>query len=371
MSSRINQIVLKVAERCNLNCTYCYVYNHVDKSYLQRPKFMSAAIYEHVLQRMREHCDRHLHRMSISFHGGEPTLVGAQQFDRFAGRAREVLGRRLDGISIQTNATLIDYDWAEAFARHKVQIGVSLDGPAAVHDALRVDGRGRGSHEAVLRGIAILQNAGLELFILTVISPGQSGLDIYRYLRDLGIRAMDFLLPDVSHDSKAQWYGAFGPTPIADYLLPIFDTWMEEDNPDVTIRLFDDLLRLLMGGRGQTDALGNASMGYLVVETDGAIEALDSLRVCEGSLQRSGLNVRTQGFDDLDQGSPLVRQFIAETMPLAPVCRRCPERRVCGGGHLPHRHARANGFDNPSVWCADLLKLIRHARRVVASRRAA
>src|SRR5207244_3633142 len=125
---------------------------------------------------------------------------------------------------------------------------------------------------------------------------------------------------------------------------------------------FSDLLRLLMGGQPETDAFGNGKMSYVVIETDGSIEALDTLRVCEDGIAKSGLNVLHNGLDDLRFGRPLLYQAIYKGFPLAPVCNRCVERDICAGGYLPHRYARANGFANPSVWCADILKLLRHIR---------
>ena len=77
------------------------------------------------------------------------------------------------------------------------------------------------------------------------------------------------------------------------------------------------------------------------------------------------------GFDDLDQGVPLVHQLVYQGMPLAPICQKCHEQDVCGGGYLPHRYARATGFNNPSVWCADILKLLAYIRHSVATDHAA
>src|SRR5262249_3482895 len=155
---------------------------------------------------------------------------------------------------------------------------------------------------------------------------------VYRYFRRLGIRHMDFLLPDVSHDHKERLYGRFGPSPVARYLVPIFDAWFDEDDPEVRVRLFTGLLRLLLGGAGETDQFGNPLMGYLIVETDGAIEALDALRVCEHGMAASGLNVLRQGLDDLHLAMPLVYRAVHEGLPLAATCTACPERCVCGGG---------------------------------------
>jgi uncharacterized protein len=364
----ISSIILKVAAPCNLKCTYCYVYNHEDRSYRSRPRYIGDDVFDATLAAISRYCERRgQHSMRVTFHGGEPTLIGPARFGELATRAAAVLGRRLASLSIQTNGTLIDDAWVEVLQRHNTHVGVSLDGPPGIHDAARVTHAGRGSYRAAIAGLKQLQVAGLDPVVLCVINPGVSGRRVYRHFRKLGVRHMDFLLPDVSHDSKARFYGEFGPTPVADYLIPIFDAWIEEDDPAIFIRVFWGLLRQLFGGHEETDAFGNPRMSYLVVETDGSIEALDALRVCESGLGKSGLNVLRSDFDDLRLGLPLVHQAVHEGFPLASQCRSCPERKVCGGGYLPHRYARANGFDNPSVWCADILKLLGHLRAYLAA----
>ncbi|MDQ4070521.1 MAG: radical SAM protein [Actinomycetota bacterium] len=347
--------------RCNLNCSYCYIYNHEDTSYLRRPRFISDEVVHAAIGRMRDYCERRPgHAMSLVFHGGEPTLMPPARFDRIAGYVRDEFGSALAGMSIQTNATLIDDRWIDIFSRHGLSVGVSLDGPREVHDAVRVDHANRGSYDATMAGIRRLQGAGIEPRILCVINPGSSGLDVYRHFRDEGIRWMSFLLPDVSHDHKRDWYGGFEPTPVARYLIPIFDEWFRADEPEIVIANFWDLLRRLMGGPGLVDCFGNPLMSYLVVETDGSIEALDALRVCDEGIANSGLNVLDHGFDDLASGARLVHQAVHEGFPLCAKCLQCEFVDVCGGGYLPHRYSRARSFDNPSVWCEDILILLRH-----------
>lgn len=364
MSKKIHSIILKLASRCNLNCSYCYIYNHEDRSYQDQPRFIGNEVFEATLGAMRDYCEKHApHQMSLIFHGGEPTLIGVQRFDALAGQARQVLGEQLRQMSIQTNATLLDEQWIDAFRKHGVRVSISLDGPPAIHDAVRVDHKGKGSHAATLAGLLRLQEAGLNPNVLCVINPGQSGLETYRHFRSLGITRMDFLLPDVSHDNKQRFYGKYGPTPVANYLLPILNEWLDQDDPHIKIRLFWGLFSMLLGGTGLTDMFGNPSMSYLIVETNGSIEALDALRVCDKNIAKSGLNVLSDGFDDLERGMPLVHQAIHRGFPLPTACQVCPEREICGGGYLPHRYSRLNQFDNPSVWCADILKLLSHMRR--------
>lgn len=179
---------------------------------------------------------------------------------------------------------------------------------------------------------------------------------------------MNFLMPDVSHDNKARLYSHYGTTPLADYLIPVFDDWFDEDDPGVRVTMFWELIGMIRGGPPQTDGFGNPLMNYLIIETDGTIHGNDVLRVCDEGISESGLNVFQHGFDDLYLGSPLVHQLVHEGIPLSATCQACPDRNVCGGGSLPHRYSRANGFDNPSVWCTDILKLIAHIRQQVAER---
>jgi uncharacterized protein len=362
MTGQINSLVVKIAERCNLNCSYCYMYNHEDKSYLSRPRFMGEEVFSQLLLRIREYCDHHSSKMSIVFHGGEPTLIGAKKMGEMANNARQVLGERLADIGMQTNAILIDEDWIDVVRQQDIRVGVSLDGPAEVHDAVRVDHGGRGSHAATVNGLKLLQQAGLLEGVLCVVNPQHSGPNIYRYFRSIGLQRVNFLLPDVTHESKKRLYGQYSGTPVADYLIPIFDEWFNENNPDVKVGLFWGLISSMMGGGGDTDAFGNPLMSYLIIETDGTIHALDTLRVCEEDIAKSGLNLFEHGFDDLNRGLPLVYHLVNEGIALSKKCQACVEKDVCGGGYLPHRYARANGFDNPSAWCEDILKLLTHIR---------
>jgi uncharacterized protein len=367
MKRRIDHLVVKIAERCNLNCSYCYMYNHEDKSYLRRPRYMSDEIFDSMLERARRYClARPGLRMGIIFHGGEPLLAGRARVQRFVERTRAVLGEMLDGIGLQTNATLIDERWATLLKHMNVKVGVSLDGDAVNHDRYRKDLRGRGSHAAAVRGLERLQSAGALGGVIAVVDPDGDGRATYRYFRSLGVRKMNFLFPDVSHDNKRRLYGQYGSTPIGDFLIQVFDEWYREDDPEIELKVFSSLLSAMLGGKAGTEAFGNPLLSFLVIETDGGIHANDALRVCEEDIGESGLSVVHHDFDDLRIGMPLVYRLAEEGIPLCATCGACPEVYVCGGGNLAHRFSRANGFNNESVWCADILKLIGHMRHSTA-----
>lgn len=96
---------------------------------------------------------------------------------------------------------------------------------------------------------------------------------------------------------------------------------------------------------------------------DGAIEGLDVLGVCGTEVPQTGLNVLANDIVDIADASDLLGSAMFSGTTLPQSCESCPERETCGGGYLPHRHSSASGFDNPSVWCADLLAFFEHVRR--------
>jgi len=359
----VAEYIIKVASRCNLNCSYCYMYNKLDTSWRQRPAVMDAAVFDLTLDRVRRHVTSSSDdQVFLVFHGGEPTLVGPTRFEQFC---RQAYARLADvatvTLGIQTNGTRLTEAWIELFRRYDVQVTISMDGPQDIHDAQRVDHRGRGSHDQIARNLRLLTENGIGFGILCVIPLGADPLRVHRHFLDLGCREVGYLLPAETHETIDAVRARYGPTPCADFLIPVFDDWWFNGTLDVRVREFWTMGRLLLGGLSDLDSLGNPPLEFLVVETDGAISGLDLLRVCEDGLVDTGLNVRTHDFADVADLSPL-HAAIARGVPLPTACRSCVEASTCAGGYLPHRYARATGFDNPSAWCADLLKVFAHIR---------
>jgi uncharacterized protein len=367
MPAQISLLIVKIVQPCNLNCSYCYMYNHADRTFRQRPAFMPHEVFDAMIEKITHYLDAHPGRkMAIVFHGGEPMLFPPRKLDEWL-TSLPVSTRSRLRLGIQTNATIVTDEWIDLLRHHSMRTSVSLDGPPTIHDASRVDHQGRGSYERVVKGLEALIAAQLDPGILCVINPRVSGLEIYKHFRSLGLKRMDFLLPDVSHDLKPKFYSGTGPTPVADYLIPIFDEWFREDDPDIRIRLFRELIRGFMGAPSRTDAFGSTAQDYVVIDSDGTIEANDALKVCyEGAIE-SGLNIRTHGLDEFSRShSPLFRQLLGEGLELCGQCQACPERDMCHGGSVPHRYSTQNQFMNASVWCEDMLKLIRHVRSAIA-----
>ncbi|MFJ5302436.1 FxsB family cyclophane-forming radical SAM/SPASM peptide maturase [Streptomyces sp. NPDC088350] len=363
-----HQFVLKVNGRCNLACSYCYVYEGADSSWRERPNRVSPAVVERTAARIAEHAATHgLTSLQLNLHGGEPLLAGVPNLVAQVDAVREAVRARCGrscavDASVQTNGTLLTERAVDRLADAGVRIGVSLDGGTPWLNRHRRDHAGRSSWAATVAGLTVLRSrpeayAG----ILSVIDPDSDPVEAYTSLTAFEPPSMDLLLP---HANWAFPPTAKGPHPYGDWLVRVFDLWFDAGERAVPVRLFHEIIALLLGVPGRAEAVGNSPVVAVVVDTDGTIEQVDSLKTAYAGAPATGCNVFDHTFDDvLDHPGVVARQL--GTDALAPTCRSCPLAEVCGGGNYAHRYRPVEGFRNPSVYCADLDLLIRHiAHRV-------
>lgn len=166
---------------------------------------------------------------------------------------------------------------------------------------------------------------------------------------------IDFLLPHATWETPPARPDGL-PVAYARWLLRAFDHWEARGRP-VPVRLFDSLLSTLRGGPSLTESLGLAPTDLVVVETDGTLEQADSLKTAHEGAAATGFDVFRHSFDEV-AAHPGIRARQSGLAGVSAECRRCPVVRSCGGGLYAHRYRAANGFDNPSVYCADLRELV-------------
>lgn len=361
-SAPLQVFLLKVAEFCNLNCDYCFMFNMKDFSYLRKPRRMSLDIVRAAAANaVRTAKLQDLSQISFTFHGGEPMIVGREWTGEAIKIIREYESEALDiEIYIQTNGTLVDRDWIDLAKKYRVKFGVSVDGTRESHDKHRVDHKGRGSYDRVVNGIRQLLDGDVLSGTLTVIDPNVSGLDVYYSLRKLGVTYMDFLWPlDYNWDNLPPYFYDPEVTKFADYLIPIFDAWWNECNPEIQIRHFVNMIASLLGYRSRLDAIGAPPVSIVSIDTDGGIEPVDSLRACGDGFTNLELNILNDPIE-MVYTKDLFRTTIRGHDNLCDACKMCPLKHPCGAGYLPHRYKSGHGFRHPSVYCKDLWKLISH-----------
>jgi uncharacterized protein len=358
------QFVLKVHSRCDLACDHCYVYEHADQSWRARPKVISPEAVAKAGVRIAEHArQHHLPEVRVVLHGGEPLLAGARRLGDIARTLRAAIepSCALD-LRIHTNGLRLNEEFCEVFLAERIKVGVSLDGDQAANDLHRRFADGRSSYALVVRAIDLLrQDRYRECYagLLCTIDVRSDPVAVYRTLTDLDPPAVDFLLPHATWDAPPPAAVA-GQTPYADWLAAVFDAWTEDDR-SVPVRIFDSIIATTRGGASLTESLGLEASDVLVIETDGSLEQADSIKVAFDGAPATGFDLFAHPLNEA-AAHPAIRARQQGVADLSPACRACPVVTSCGGGLYAHRYRSDTGFDNPSVYCADLEKIITHVR---------
>jgi uncharacterized protein len=364
------QFIVKLHSRCNLACQYCYVYEHADQTWRDRPLRMSAGLVSVVASRIAEHARAHdLADVRVIFHGGEPLLAGTDVVvDAFRKiRSAVEAGIRVEGW-IQTNGTLLTEASLGALEALGIQVGVSMDGDVDTHDLGRRHANGQGSHAEVARGLRLLmRRPGIYSGVLCVVDLRADPVATYDALLSFQPPTIDFLLP------HANW---MSPPPQADrtvgtrasyaeWLIAVFDRWYDSAIRETHIRIFEEIINLLLGGKSATEVVGLTPTSLIVIETDGSIEQSDALKSTYHGAARTGLHIVRDSFDTALQLPEIAARQLG-LGALSDECLACEIRRICGGGLYAHRYHRKTGFRNRSVYCDDLYALIMHIRKRIA-----
>ncbi|MDP3935551.1 MAG: cyclophane-forming radical SAM/SPASM peptide maturase YhhB [Alphaproteobacteria bacterium] len=366
---RFTTFLVKLAARCNLNCDYCYVFNHADQSWKSLPRKLSVENQACVAERIAEYTkENKVSHCLVIFHGGEPLLMPHAQIVDFAALITQKAAphTRVD-FSLQTNGVLLNRAMLDAFRSAKIGVSLSLDGPKHANDQHRLNHKGESSFHYVMNGLNLLQQYP-DVFtgVISVIDVQNSPEELLEFFYNLDIRQLDFLLPDSNH---------MRPPPLRntnydiyrDWLLRCFDIWYAQ-YPDMKLRLFDSLMAAALGDTSGTDAFGLGDVSLLSIETDGSYHDLDVLKITSEGFSSFGLNVRENKISEvvtLDRVA--AHRKLLSYDGLSDTCKSCSVVNICGGGSVPHRYDSHSGFDNPTIYCHEMKSLISHITNVMKS----
>jgi uncharacterized protein len=324
---------------------------------------MSVETAELTARRIGEHARAHkLERVTLILHGGEPLLAGRDLITRLVTSTRQEAGAgTIVDVSVQTNGVRLSEAYLRLFDELNVRVGVSVDGNAAAQDRHRRFANGRGSYAAVAASLGRLRRfPHLYSGLLCTVDLSNDPLLTYQALVDFEPPRIDFLLP---HGTWAEpppgRVPGLASTPYAEWLITIFEHWYAK--PRTRIRLFEEIMQLLLGGASDSEIVGLAPARLVVIETDGSVEQEDTLKIAFDGAPATGLHLAR---DPLD-AALLLPQIAARqigALALSEQCQACPVSAVCGGGLYSHRYREGTGFANPSVYCPDLIALISHIR---------
>jgi uncharacterized protein len=349
-------LVKPASADCNLRCAYCFYLAKADLYPGSRRRRMGGDVLERMIS---TYMATEQPQYAFGWQGGEPTLMGLEFFQRVTA-LQQKHGRAGSAVAngLQTNGTLLD----EAFARHLAQfrflVGVSLDGPAEVHDLYRRAAGGAGSHGQVMRGIGHLRSQGVEFNILTLVHAGNASrpAETYRYLRDQGFTHHQYI-------ECVEFDGRGGLLPFAvsgeawgEFLCGVFDEWIRADARRVSVRLFDSVLWMMVEGQANVCHMGRDCRQYFVVEHNGDVYPCDFY--VEPALRLG--NVAEATWEEL-LVSPAYEAFGRRKAEWNGQCEGCAYLRYCAGCCQKNRWGRGSDPRRLSALCEGWKRFYAHA----------
>ncbi len=342
---------------CNLACDYCF-YRSKAGLYPDTPHpRMSDEVLESMI---RQYLEISGPQAAFGWQGGEPTLMGVD-FYRRAVALQQKYGQPGQRISngLQTNGIALDLEWAQFLREYRFLVGLSLDGPADLHDIHRRTANDRPSHEMVANAAKLLKLYNVEFNALVVLTPEnvKHPERVYDYFLSNGIYHMQFI-PLAEEDEP----GHLAPFSITgeqygDFLCAVFDRWLVNGQPTAYVRLFDEMLIRYVQGEFPSCMLRDSCDSYVVVEHNGDVYACDFFvepRWYLGNLLETPLAEIAQ--------SEKRRAFAARKSTLGPTCLQCPWLTFCYGGCPKYRLMGGGSIKSPSMFCQGYRRFFEHSK---------
>lgn len=359
MDSSLN-LIIKSTRKCNLRCSYCH-------DWRSRADLISFEVLAHLIAKALQPKEHRL--VNFIWHGGEPLVLGIDFF-RKALTLQEAFVRPNQYVtnSLQTNGTLLTDEWCEFFKRNQFNIGVSVDGPEAIHNLNRSYASGKGSFGDVVDALRMLERYDLPHGVLLVLNDNTRQLPanaIFDFIiHDLRVKSFSFL-PAVPDNFPDQLTGERVTTdyfPMEDYerfMIEIFDYWYALDDPDIRVRELEGIVRSILRGNPQVCTLAGHCLG-----SNFHIEASGDVYHCDKYLGDRDYhlgNILVDDFDDIRHSQQFEFLTATESHNQEQLAN-CQHYDICNGGCPHDRYIARKYRPNYTGECCGQNRLIAHVQ---------
>ena len=322
---------------CNLDCDYCF--------FLQKERLYPGSSFRMTDEVMESYIRQYLEaqkvpEVTITWQGGEPTMMGLDFFRRSVELARKYApsGMRVEH-TIQTNGMLLDEEWCEFLRENDFLVGLSMDGPRELHDRYRHDKRGGGSFDRVMRAARLMQENQVEFNILCTVNAANAGhpLETYRFFRDeLGVNWIQFIpiVERVNRDGSTLLQEgdtvtdrSLDPEQWGAFLVEIFNDWLVRDVGEMHVNMFEAVFASWVGAPAMACIFDETCGNALVIEHNGDLYSCDHF-VEPGYLLGNILDTSLSTLISSEKQ----RRFGADKRNTLPaLCRECKWLFACSG----------------------------------------
>jgi uncharacterized protein len=340
-------LVLQPTPFCNLDCAYCYLPDRNSK------RRMSEATLNRVFQFVFS-SGLVENGFTVVWHAGEPMVLPVAYYERAIEivRAHNPGGLQV-GHSFQTNGVLIDDAWCNFFRAHNVNVGVSIDGPAFLHDRNRKTRKGGGTHHRVIDGIRKLQSRGVPFHVISVLT-GESldyADELYDFYIENEIREVAFNIEEIEGPHAESTLGAAGVEQRFRRFISRFFDLVARDDLAISVREFDSLIPMILGNGGDDfpPTQENSPGAILSIDCDGNFtsyspELLGLKSSHYGDFAIGNVNTHTIASAFSSEKFQNMSNDIAHGLSK---CRKtCEYYSLCGGGAPVNKYFENGSFDS-------------------------
>ncbi len=355
MLRRLTLIVKPVSSNCNLRCKYCY---HLEQQQESYPHMTEKTIKE-LIKQVSQITNKEIY---FIWHGGEPLLIGKDFYQEVVSIQSLYLIKDTYRNSIQTNGTLLTDEWTTFLAENRFRIGVSLDGPAEIHDHNRIFRNGLGSFDKLISGLSILKDKNIRTGIITVISKKslRRGREILDFLIENDFKRINFS-PFAEKNNKGFIEGSLMPEEYADFMIEVFDYWIEKDDPEIKIQNLENFFQKLIGGKALFCHSTNRCSSYLSVDWNGDVF------LCGRFLGIPNFklgNILENTLLEIMK-SPVYLNIAKQVSSFANECKECKWKKVCFGGCSYYRYMNGGILNSPYYFCSSTKTILEHMAETI------
>lgn len=346
----VNLLIKPASSACNMDCAYCFYKDVAANREKAFEGMLSLEGLEKLLAAAMEYAEG---SCTLAFQGGEPSLAGLDFYKALMSLEEKYKrpGVKLYN-TVQTNGYGITEEWAAFFAENRFLLGLSLDGPADIHDRNRRGLDGKGSFNRVLHTARLFDKYKVEYNILSVVTGGnvRSAEKIYNFFKKQGFRWLQFI-PCLDPMEKPR--GSVGyhlsTEQYSDFLIKIFDLWYRDllKGEYVSIRHIDNWVTVLLGGRPEACGMSGRCSVQFVVEGDGGVYPCDFYVLDKWRLGTVG----RESFREM-ANNKVAEEFVSASLQSPEPCRECQWYFLCANGCKRDRLPGSDSVQGLNYHCA-------------------
>jgi uncharacterized protein len=345
-------IMLQPTPFCNINCSYCYLPNRTSN------KRMSSDVLRSIFTLLFS-SDSLSDPISMVWHCGEPMALPVNFYEEAFAIQDEVNNSRFTiKNAFQTNATLITPNWCKFIRQHSISMGVSVDGPAFLHDQSRVDRQGRGTHDATLRGMKMLQAHGIPFHVLSVLTREslKNPDAVWRFLKDQNIKKVGFNCEEIEGINTNS---SLLNREVEDLYKSFFRRLLflrAEEQHDIEIRETDTLIRFITHNASEMRSSENTALKIVSVDYSGGISTFSpellGMEYANGSFVFA--NTKSDGLAAVLENESF-QEINRDILSGVARCRaECDHFKICGGGAPSNKYYENKTFDSTETMACRL-----------------